>query len=131
MTLPLSRTDAPDPGKLALGMAAALGLMGAVHFAAPKPFDAIVPEQLPGGQRLYTYASGVAELGTAALLAAPQTRRAGGLAAMLVFIGVYPANIYMAVQWWHKPLPMRLIALARLPLQIPMILAARRVWRHS
>lgn len=108
-----------------------LGFMGVLHFVAPKPFDVIVPQQLPGDERFYTYASGVAELGTAALLAVPQTRRVGGLVAMLTFIGVYPANINMVVQWWHKPLPMKIGAIARLPLQIPMITAARRVWKHS
>ncbi len=112
-------------------MAGALTLMGVLHFLIPKRFDEIVPEQLPGGQRFYTYASGVAELGTAALLAAPATRRQGGLVATLLFPGVYPANINMAVQWRDKPLPMRLIALGRLPMQLPMILAALRVWRHS
>ncbi len=34
--------------RIALGMAATLGLMGVVHFAAPKPFDAIVPEPAGG-----------------------------------------------------------------------------------
>ena len=28
--------------------------MGVLHFAAPKPFDTIVPEELPGTQRFYT-----------------------------------------------------------------------------
>ena len=112
-------------------MAGALTLMGVLHFLIPKRFDEIVPEQLPGGQRFYTYASGVAELGTAALLAAPATRRQGGLVATLLFLGVYPANINMAVQWRDKPLPLRLGAYARLPLQIPMIIAAYRVWKRG
>ena len=32
-------------------------LMGAgtLHFLAPKPFDTIVPAELPGSPRLYTY----------------------------------------------------------------------------
>lgn len=112
-------------------MAGALAFMGVLHFIIPAPFDQIVPERLPGGQRAYTLASGVAELGTAGLLAAPATRRQGGLVAALLFLGVFPANVNMAVQWRDKPLPMRLIAVGRLPLQIPMILMALRVWRNS
>jgi hypothetical protein len=33
--------------------------------------------------------------------------------------------------WWEKPWPMRIGALARLPLQIPMITAALKVRRNS
>ena len=28
--------------------------MGVLHFAAPKPFDSIVPAELPGSARFYT-----------------------------------------------------------------------------
>lgn len=131
MALPVTQTNMPDSSTIARFMSAALAVTGVLHFAAPKPFDTIVPEQLPGDARLYTYASGVAELGTAALLAAPQTRRLGGLVAMLTFIGVWPANFNMAYQWRGKPLPLRLGAYARLPLQIPMIMAAHRVWKRG
>ncbi|SHV33613.1 Membrane protein [Mycobacteroides abscessus subsp. abscessus] len=80
-------------------LAAMLLGVGVVHFVAPKPFDDIVPAGLPGDPRLYTYASGVAELGTGALLLAPKTRRLG--------------------------------AIARLPLQIPMITEALKVRRTA
>jgi hypothetical protein len=33
--------------------------------------------------------------------------------------------------WWDKPWPMRLAAIARLPLQIPLITAALQVSRSS
>ena len=49
-----------------------LGGAGALHFLKPEPFDGIVPPQLPGTQRTYTYVSGAAELATAALLAQPE-----------------------------------------------------------
>src|SRR3981081_3144530 len=55
--------------------------IGTLHFVAPKPFDTIVPAELPGTPRFYTYASGIGELGTGALLLMPGTRRLGGLAA--------------------------------------------------
>lgn len=112
-------------------MAALLLGMGTLHFVAPKPFDSIIPAELPGSARFYTYASGVGELATGALLAAPRTRRLGALAAMALFIAVFPGNVNMVRLWWDKPWPMRIVAIARLPLQIPMITAALRVYRNS
>ena len=79
--------------------------------------------------RFYTSASGVAEVGTGALLLAPSTRRLGGWAAAALFLAVFPANINMVRLWWDKPWPMKLGAIARLPLQIPMVTAALRVAR--
>ncbi|MCW1819524.1 hypothetical protein A5731_29765 [Mycolicibacterium conceptionense] len=112
-------------------MAALLLGMGALHFVAPKPFDTIIPAELPGSARFYTYASGVGELATGALLAVPRTRRLGALAAVALFLAVFPGNLNMVRLWWDKPWPMRIAAIARLPLQIPMITSALRVYRHS
>lgn len=120
-----------DERKLAYGLAGMLTAVGVLHFAAPKPFDSIVPAELPGSARFYTQASGVAELGTAALLAVPRTRRLGATAAMALFLAVFPANVNMVRLWWDKPWPMRLGAIARLPMQIPMIVAADKVRRAS
>lgn len=105
--------------------------IGTVHFLAPKPFDMIVPAELPGDARLYTYASGAAEIAVGALLVPRRTRRRAALAAVLLFIGVFPANVNMVRLWWGKPLPMRVAALARLPLQIPMITTALKIRRDS
>ncbi len=115
-------------------MGALLVGMGILHFAAPKPFDGIVPVELPGSQRFYTYASGVGEVATGALLLAPKTRRLGALAAVALYISVFPANINMVRLWFQdpsKPLYMRLVAIARLPFQIPMITQALRIYRTS
>ena len=54
---------------------------------------------------------------------APRTRKLGALAAVALFVGVFPANVNMVRLWKDKPLPMRIGAIARLPLQIPMITA--------
>lgn len=105
--------------------------IGTLHFAAPKPFDTIVPVELPGDARFYTYASGVAEIATGALLVPRRTRRSAALAAAALFIGVFPANVNMCRLWWGKPWPMRIAALARLPLQIPMITTALKIRRNS
>ncbi|WP_099024077.1 DoxX family protein [Mycolicibacterium palauense] len=112
-------------------LAALLIGVGITHFAAPKPFDAIIPAELPGSPRFYTYASGVAEVGTGALLLVPRTRRFGATAAAALFVGVFPGNLNMVRLWWDKPWPMRLAALARLPLQIPMVTEALKVRRSA
>ncbi len=108
--------------------------MGILHFVAPKPFDSIVPAELPGSARFYTHASGVAEVATGALLLAPRTRKLGALAAIALYLGVFPANVNMVRMWFKdpaKPLPMRIGAIARLPLQIPMITQAYKIYRNS
>lgn len=127
----LQQIASPEPahrlGAMLLGM-------GVLHFVAPKPFDDIVPVKLPGSQRFYTYASGVAELGTGALLLAPRTRRIGALAAVALFVAVFPANVNMVRLWFKdpaKPHFMRIGAIARLPLQIPMIAIALKIFRNS
>lgn len=117
--------------KPAYRMAAMLIGIGVGHFVAPKPFDTIVPAELPGGPRFYTYASGVAEVGVGAMLLAPRTRRAGALAAVALFLAVYPANINMVRLWWSKGWPARIAALARLPLQVPMVVQAVRIRRAA
>ena len=102
--------------------------VGLTHFLWPKPFDAIIPAELPGNPRIYTHASGVAEVATGALLLSPRTRRGAGLAAVALLVAVLPANLNCVRLFWDKPL-VRAATIARLPLQIPMIVAALRVWR--
>ena len=94
---------------------------GVMHFKAPQVYDAIVPRCLPGNARTYTLVSGAAELAIAAGLALPLTRRLAGLA----------ANIKMAVDYRKegKPAGAQALAYARLPLQIPLIRGAWRVFR--
>jgi len=131
MTSPSAELQQIASAKPARRLGAMLLGMGVLHFAAPKPFDDIVPVELPGSQRFYTHASGVAELGTGALLLAPRTRRIGALAAVALFVAVFPANVNMVRLWKDKPLPMRIGAIARLPLQIPMIAIALKIFRNS
>ncbi|GAA4385930.1 membrane protein [Actinomadura verrucosospora] len=112
-------------------LAALMAGMGALHMIAPKPFDALVPERLPGGARTWTYLSGVAELACAAALARPRTRKAGALATAGLMAAVFPANVKMARDWRHRPLPLRAAAYARLPLQAPLVAWALHVARQA
>jgi uncharacterized membrane protein len=64
------------------------------------------------------------------MLAAPRSRRLGGLASAALFVGVFPANIY-AVKVMGGTRVGRAAAIARLPLQWPLITAALQVARES
>ena len=85
-----------DAGRIGAYRIAALLLgVGTLHFVAPKPFDGIIPAELPGSPRFYTYASGVAEIGIGGLLLVQRTRRLAALAAAALFIAVFPGNVNM------------------------------------
>jgi uncharacterized membrane protein len=128
-TTPIAQRDASQAG--AYRIAALLLSVGTVHFLAPKPFDEIIPAELPGSPRFYTYVSGVAEVTIGALLLPRRTRRSAALAAAALFVAVFPGNLNMVRLWSDKPWPMRIAALARLPLQIPMITEALKVRRNA
>jgi uncharacterized membrane protein len=104
---------------------------GTAHFLIPAKFDWMVPVELPGSQRFYTLASGIAEIATGTLLLAPPTRRFGATAAVALFIGVLPANINGVRLWWDKSWWMRLVPILRIPLQLPLITTALKIRRNS
>jgi uncharacterized membrane protein len=119
----------PRSERSPLLLAGLLATAGVAHFAAPRQFDAIIPRGLPGTPRTWTRASGAAELALAAGVALPRTRRAAALATAAFFVGVFPANVKMAVDWRHRPTPLKAAAFGRLPLQVPLVLWARSVAR--
>ena len=104
---------------------------GTGHFLVPKPFDTIVPAELPGSPRTYTYLSGIAEIATGALLSLPGTppiwRACGRCPIYRRLSGERQHGAAVVAEGW----PMRIVALARLPLQIPMIVAALTVRRNA
>ena len=108
-------------------MSAALAAMGVLHFVRPEPFDSIIPPEIPGEPRAWTYGSGVAELVTAGLLACPATRRLGGRAAAALFVAVFPGNLEMARQWRDREPKWQVLSLGRLPLQAVLVHQARDV----
>ncbi len=119
----------PRSPRSPLLLAGLLATAGVAHFAVPRQFDATVPRALPGSPRAWTYGSGAVELALAAGIAAPRTRALAAKAAAAFFVGVFPANVKMAVDWCHRPAPLRAAALTRLPLQVPLVLWARGVAR--
>ncbi|MFZ3592881.1 DoxX family protein [Streptomyces sp. BH104] len=112
-------------------LAGLLAGAGAAHFLLPKQFDAIVPRRLPGSPRAWTYASGVVELALAAGVAVPRTQPRSATAAAAFFVAVVPANVKMAADWKDRPAPLRRAVQARVPLQIPLVLWARKVARDA
>lgn len=106
-------------------------IAGVAHFVSPGFFDEIVPPWLPPSERFWTSASGIAELVVGPLLLIPRTRRVGGWAAIVLFVVVYPANLYMAWDWRDRPLNEQFVAWARLPLQFVLIWLAWQVTRLS
>lgn len=113
-TARVTRLRAASPYLLAALLAGA----GTLHFVRPEFFDGLVPDFLPNA-RAWTYGSGVAELAVAAAVANPGTRRKGGLAAAALFVAVFPGNLWMVVEPGDVP---RWAAVARLPLQVPLVL---------
>ena len=118
----------------ALAMAGLLGFAGAMHFVKPEFFEPIVPRWMPGSPRTTVLVSGGVELASAALLANRRTRRWGGIAAFLTFLGVWPANIGAAVDGGmaglDPPWNSAWVAWLRVPLQIPLLLLAARITRE-
>ncbi|RPE74887.1 MULTISPECIES: hypothetical protein [unclassified Frondihabitans] len=121
-----------NPRRTALILSTGLAVSGALHFARPKTFDGIVPESLPGEPRTWTLVSGGAELACAAALAIPRTRSVGGILAAALFVAVFPANVKMARDALRsrRAAPRRkVIAIVRLPLQVPLVLLALQARR--
>ena len=113
-----------------------LATSGTAHLLAPAPFESIVPAAL-GAPRPWVSVSGVAELACAAALAVPRTRARAGWACAALLVAVYPANVTMAVRarpqvprgfatyqptrQVRRSRAMFAVALARLPLQVPLV----------
>jgi uncharacterized membrane protein len=82
----------------------------------------MIPEQLPGTARTWTYGSGAAELAVATAVALPPTRKYGGVAAAVLFAAVLPGNIKMAIDARKSDsTAFRVGTILRLPMQLPLI----------
>lgn len=107
------------------GLASLLAVAGVNHFLSPGSYDALIPPFLPA-PRAWIYVSGLLEMACAAAVAVPATRRRGALASAVLFGAVFPGNIYLAFEPGTLP---RWLALARLPLQVPLVVWALQVAR--
>jgi uncharacterized membrane protein len=116
-----------------LGLALLLGGAAVGHVVQSRAFEAMVPTWVPGSPRFWNLTSGAAEAGAAALLVRRRTSRLGGAVAFGTLLAVYPANVQAALDDGTPGLPgwagSRQAAVLRLPLQLPPLVAAWRVWR--
>lgn len=104
---------------------------GVMHFASPGFFNDIVPPWMPFSRSFWTYVSGVAELIIGMMILRPSSRRRGAIAAVFLFIGVYPANLYMTWDWRDRSVSEQIISWVRLPFQFLFIWVALRIAAHS
>jgi uncharacterized membrane protein len=116
-------------------LAGLLLIAGATHLLRPGFYDPIVPRYLPGTPRAWTYGSGVVELGVAAALLVPAWSRRAALAAAVLFVVVFPGNLQMALDGGYPDasgvLGGPVVAWARLPLQVPLVLWALALARRE
>ncbi len=129
MTISHAVVDRSRVAAAAWALALLLLITGTWHLVAPAGFESIVPGFL-GSPAFWVALSGAAELACASALAIRSTRHIGGWACAALFVGVFPANITTALDSLsgHGSV---LIALLRLPLQIPLILLAVYVGRRA
>ncbi|HTU13866.1 MAG TPA: hypothetical protein VMF31_01590 [Solirubrobacterales bacterium] len=69
---------------------------GALHFARPKPYLAMMPPWIPL-HREAVAVSGIAEIAGGAALLSDRTARSGGRWLIALLVAVFPANVHMAV----------------------------------
>lgn len=105
---------------------------GVVHLVKPEVFEPLIPDQLPGTSRSWVLWSGVAELACAAGVLHPRTRRTAAYASVGLLAGVLPGNVKMAVDaQGGASTALKLVAWARVPLQVPMIRGMLRAARQA
>ena len=91
-------------------------LAGLNHFLNPNFYERIMPNYVPAHPEL-VYASGVAEMLGAAAVMYPSTKRFGGYFLIAVLVGIFPANVHMAMNAEDYPNIPPAALIARLPLQ--------------
>jgi uncharacterized membrane protein len=113
-----------------LVLAATFAGSAVVHLVKPGFYEPLIPEPL-GSPKAWVLGSGVAELALAGLLLDKRRRRLAGYASAALLVGVFPANIKMAMTGGAGAqdgfFGSRVFATLRLPLQVPLVLWALRI----
>jgi uncharacterized membrane protein len=112
-------------------LAALFAVSSLCHLVAPSVFEPLIPSWLPSPRKII-HTSGLVELVCAVGLRS-RTKWASS-ASVLLLLGIFPGNVQMAVtasrrtpgRWTTG----RALALARLPLQLPLIWAALQCKHH-
>jgi len=93
---------------------------GLMHFVKPKAYVKIMPDYIPY-HLLMVYLSGVLEVLFGVLVLFPETQTIGAWGIIAVLIGVFPANIDMALKYKGKKLWLKVSFWLRLPVQLWLI----------
>ncbi len=102
-----------------------MGVAGVAHFVSPRPFIGHLPDGVPLRGELVAITGAMEILLAAGLIGPPRWHRPAALALAAYLVVVFPANIYAAVsQVPIDGVPTGWIRWARLPLQLPLIVAA-------
>ena len=111
-------------------LSAFMTAIGLLHFPADHIFVQIVPPFFPAAYAL-VWISGLIEIALGIGLLFERTRRAAGFGLVALYVAVFPANIYMAIEnvqlhglpaWLEQPPSASLWA--RLPFQVVFVLWA-------
>jgi len=110
-------------------LAGVFGVAGVLHVVRPSLFDGLMPRVLPARlHRPLIYASGAAELVCATGLV--RRTRWASAASTALLLAVWPANLQMALDAGTGRHPgstdSAAVAWGRLPLQLPLLWAARQ-----
>lgn len=102
-------------------------LAGIMHFVIPKTYKKMMPPYVPAPDAM-VYTSGAAEIAGGLGLMFPARRRLAGWWLIATLIGVFPANVHMAIHPdEYQQVPGGQAALwARLPFQAVFIAWVRR-----
>jgi uncharacterized membrane protein len=112
-------------------LAGIFAVSGTIHLVSPQVYEPLMPSWVPA-HREVIIGSGIAELALAAGLLIPSTRRLAGWGSVALLLGVFPGNLKMAVDAVQSGnRPMQAVAIARLPLQWPMIKAGYAAAREG
>lgn len=98
-------------------------LAGIYHFVNPSVYLRIMPTYLPAHLFLI-YLSGAFEIALGVLLLIPKFSRVAAYGLIALFIAVFPANIFMAMNIKLFPTINPLLIYLRLPLQFVLIACA-------
>jgi uncharacterized membrane protein len=105
-------------------MAFFYAIAGVNHFVHTPPYLQIMPAWLPY-PLLLVYISGICETVFGLLLIPVATRRAAAWLIIALLVAIFPANIQMMLNYRHDHNPQLWLMIARLPVQVLLILWAQ------
>ncbi|MEO8329339.1 MAG: hypothetical protein ABI586_04975 [Candidatus Nanopelagicales bacterium] len=123
-------TRPPVGQRAAIGLGVFLVGAGVAHFVVPQYYRQLIPPWL-GAPDAWVYGSGVVEIAVGAAIIPLRTRRRAAFTAALLFIAVFPGNIFHAWQARDGSSVEQVATLIRLPLQLPLIWWAWRVAKNA